>query len=123
MILVAQVPVEINNTVVITSVKLSINGDRPVTTKRGALGTIGQAVGQEQVTFTMELAVPVTGLELDVTGALNAPGGFTINFPIGAEIHALYGCQRSKRSFSNSPDSGDTTFSLDGVATDWVRIK
>jgi hypothetical protein len=123
MVLVGQVPFEVNNTFVITITKGSISGDRPVTVKRGAAGTIGTSVGQENVSASLELAVPVTGLELDVVGALNDPKGFTLSFSIGAERHALYGCQRSKRAFSNSPDSGDTTFSLDITATDWIRVK
>jgi hypothetical protein len=120
---VGQIQCEINNVFVISITQMSVNGDRPVNVKFGAQGALGSARGAEKVSASISLAVPVTGLEIDVLGALNAPGGFTFSFPIGAERHALYGCHFSKRGISNNPESGDTSFTLDVVASEWVRVK
>jgi len=114
---------EINNTFVVTVTKMSVDGDQPVTVKFGAQGSIGSAVGFEKVTGTLELAVPVTGLEIDVVGALNDPKGFTFSFPIGSEKHCLFGAKRNKRSFSNTPETGESTFSFAFTATEWIRVK
>lgn len=122
MVLVGKVQAEINNVFVVTATSLQINGDRPVNVKYGPQGTIGVGLGCEKVSASITLAVPVTGLELDVVGALDAPEGFSITFPIGAEKHALYNCYRSKRGFQNNPEAGDTTFTIDVVASDWIRV-
>jgi hypothetical protein len=123
LVLVGQAQFEINDVYAITCVKGSVKGDRPVTVKYGAQGAIGAAQGAEKVTASLEFAVPDTGLEFDVVGALNAAEGFSVTFPIGAEVHKLLGCRRTTRSFDNTPESGDTTFNMDLVATEWIRIR
>lgn len=122
MVLVGQIPLSINNIFQVTCTQFSVDGDRPVTVKRGALGTIGTAVGQEQVSCSMTFAIPTTGLEPDVLGALNSPDGFSITFPIGTERHLLTACFRSKRGLSTQPDSGDNAFTLNVTASEWVRV-
>ncbi len=123
MVLVGKCQAELNNVFGITITQMQVNGDRPVTVKYGAQGPIGSAKGCEKSTASLTFAVPTTGLEFDILGALDAPDGFSLNFPIGSERHALYGCNWSKRSFSNNPETGDTTFSLDLVAESWIRVK
>ncbi len=123
MVLVGKVQAEINNTFGITITQMNINGDTPVTVKYSAVGPIGAAQGCEKVSASLTFAVPATGLEFDIVGALNSPEGFSLNFPIGAERHALYHCHRSKRGFSNNPEGGDTSFTMDIVAEQWVRIR
>lgn len=123
MVLIGKVQAEIQNTFAVTLTQLQINGDTPVTVKYSAVGPIGAAQGCEKVTASMTFAVPATGLEFDVVTALNSPEGFSLNFPIGAERHALYHCHRTKRGFSNNPESGDTSFTLDVTAEQWVRIQ
>lgn len=123
MVLIGKVQAEINNTFAITLTQLQVNGDTPVTVKYSAIGPIGAGEGCEKVTASLTFAVPATGLEFDIVGALSAPEGFSLNFPIGAERHALYHCHKSKRGFSNNPEAGDTGFTMDITAESWIRVK
>lgn len=113
---------EINHAFAITLYDLSFNGDRPVAVKYGAQGAIGSAKGQEKVSGSFKFAVPVTGLEFDWVALMAAPQGFTVSFNIGAERHQAYGCQVTKRGVTNNPESGDTQYSIDFVATELIRV-
>jgi len=121
--LVGSIQCEIDHVYAITCTKLTVKGTRPVTVKYGAQGAIGSARGQEKVTISITLAVPKTGLEFDLLGTMERPGGFTFSFPVGAERHSVYGCLRTDRSLSNTMEAGDTEFSLDATGTDWVRTR
>lgn len=120
LVLVGAVQISINNVFSATATKFSISGDKPVTVKFGAQGSIGSAQGQEKPSGSITLAVPTTGLEFDIT-TLQAKAGFSFTFSVGSERHAVFGCQITKRNFTNTPESGDTEFAFDFVGTEWIR--
>lgn len=120
--LVGSIQAEIDHVFGVTISDLSFNGDRPVTVKFGAQGAIGSSKGQEKVSGSFKLAVPATGMEFDIAALMAKPGGFTVTFPIGSERHQLYGCQVTKRSLTNNPEGGNSEFSLEFTATEWVRV-
>lgn len=122
-VLQGAIQVEFNHQFSVTCYDVSLNGDRPVTVKFGPQGPIGSARGQEKPSASFKFAVPVTGLEFDWVSLLTNPVGFTISFSIGLERHQFYGCQLTKRAVTNNPEAGDTVFSADIVATEWVRIQ
>lgn len=119
--LVGSIAVELNNSVAVTAYDFNIRGTRPVQIKKGALGPIGAARGQEDITISLKFAVPDTGLEFDIVTLMRASTGFSINFPIGSERHAVYGCHISDRGLTNNPESGNTDFSLDCRGSEWIR--
>ena len=123
LVLAPVILVELDHQFAVTVYDLSLKGSRAVSPKFGPQGAIGMTVGQEKVTFSFKFAVPQTGLEFDWVALANKPGGFAVSFGLGAERHQLYGCRVSDRSAMNNPEAGSVDYSVDGAATEWIRVK
>lgn len=119
--LVGQVPVELNNVPHSTITKCSAKGQQQVSNKYGAYGYIGASKGQAKGTFSLNLAVPKTGLEADFQ-ALDGDDGFTITYQLGTMRYMLLNCHWNDDSFDNDPESGNTEYTVSGTFGKRVRI-
>lgn len=121
MALVGQVPVELNNVPYATITKVNIKGQQPTVDKGGPFGYIGTAKGRARGGFSLQLAVPKTGLEADFQ-ALDGDEGFTITYSLGSQRWMLTNCHWNEDGIDNDPDAGNTDYSVSGTFGKRTRI-
>src|SRR5574341_1074389 len=85
--LVGQIPAEIDHKTAVTLTNLSVREATPTTVKKGAIGVIGAAQGISDVTGDFVLAIPKTGLELNIEALKAKP--FFFNDTATTEIYTL----------------------------------
>lgn len=120
--LVGGVVTKINNVPLATTVKVSLRRSRNVTQKFGPFGPIGSAPGQFKFEGTLDLAVPQTGLEIDVDGLAASPTGFSFQFSKGLKRYLVTGCHIADDGFDNDPSQGETNNQVRIVATEMVPL-
>lgn len=121
--LVGAAPFSINDVPVITVTKMSFKRSRPITIKKGAFGSIGAAKGQPTITGTITLAVPKTGLEIDLQAWFNSEDGYSCGFPKGTERWKAYGVYINEDDFNSDYEPGNTEQTLNLVAADMDRVQ
>lgn|SRR3990167_813672 len=120
--LVGQCPGEINHRFVVTLMDPSAKKSTPLTPKVGAFGVIGLAKGVPTVSGSFKLAVPKTGLEVDLAALGDRNGGNTITFTVGTKRYAYLGCRWSEEDLSVNNASGDVTISVNFVGTERIEL-
>lgn len=121
--LVGAAPTYINDVPYITVLKINVKRTRNVVIKKGAFGSIGAAKGQPQIAGTITLAVPKTGLEIDLQAWFNSDTGYSISYPKGTERWKLYGAYINEDDFSSDYEPGNTEVTLNIVAADMDRVQ
>ena len=120
--LVGQVPAEIDHGIVVTITNLSARKATPTTVKKGALGPIGAAQGIPDVSGNFRLAVPKTGLEIDIDALGSKPGGFTLSYTVGTMVFAILGCRFSEDDITVDNAAGNVEVSVNFIGTERIRI-
>lgn len=120
--LVGQVPAEIDHSIAVTMTNLRVNKSTPTRVKKGALGPIGTAQGIPDITATCQLAVPKTGLEINLEALGIKVGGFTLTYTAGINRWALLGCVVSGDAISVDNGAGEVEVSFDITATERIRL-
>ena len=120
--LVGQVPAEINHKIAVTLTNLSVRKATPTVVKKGALGVIGTAQGIPDVTGSFRLAVPKTGLELDLETLGSTPGGFTLTYTVGANRYAVLSCRFSEDDITVDNGGGNVEYSINFTGTERIRV-
>lgn len=120
--LVGQVPASIDHKIAVTITNLSVRKATPTVVKKGALGPIGVAQGIPDVTGNFRLAVPKTGLEIDVDALGSKPGGFTLSYVQGANTFAVVGCRFSEDDVTVDNGAGNVEYSINFTGTERVRL-
>lgn len=120
--LVGGVVASINNVPVTTTTRVSLRRTRNVAQKYGPFGPIGSAPGQFKFQGTLTLAVPQTGLEVDLDALAASPTGFSLQFQKGAMRYLVTGCFISDDGLTNDPMQGETDNEVGIVATEMIRI-
>lgn len=120
--LVGQILAEIDHKVTITLTNLSVRKSTPTVVKKGALGVIGVAQGIADVTGTFRLAVPKTGLEINLEELGARPGGFTLTYTAGLSRYAILGCVFAEDDITADQGAGNVEVSINFTATERVRL-
>jgi hypothetical protein len=120
--LVGQVPAEINHKIAVTLTNLSVRKATPTVVKKGALGVIGTAQGIPDVTGSFRLAVPKTGLEIDLEALGSTPGGFTLSYTVGANRYAVLSCRFSEDDINVDNGAGNVEVSVNFTGTERIRL-
>ena len=120
--LVGQVPAEINHKIAVTLTNLNVRKATPTVVKKGALGVIGTAQGIPDVTGSFRLAVPKSGLEIDVEALGSKPGGFTLTYTVGANRYAVLGCRFSEDDITVDNGAGNVEVSVNFTGTERIRL-
>lgn len=113
---------KINNVAMSTVVKCSLRRSRNVAQKYGALGPIGSAPGQYKFEGTLDFAVPVAGMEIDIDALSSSPTGFSFQFSKGAFRYTVTGTHIADDGIDNDPQQGETNNQVRIVATEMIRI-
>jgi hypothetical protein len=116
--LVAGVVTSIDSVPLTTTTKVSLRRSRAVTQKFGPFGAIGSAAGPFKFQGTLEFAVPISGLEIDVDALAASPTGFSMNFSRGSKRYLATGCFIADDSLDNDPEAAQTSTSIGIVATE-----
>lgn len=115
--LTGQVPVEINHAYTITLTNLSVHVSNPMNVKKGAFGVIGKSKGIPDVTATFKLAVPKTGLEIDIRTLDN----FTLTYhDTPVTKYMILGCDVSSIALSVEQGTGDAMYDVSVTGTEEI---
>lgn len=120
--LVAGVVLAINNIPITSNTRVSVKRNRNVTQKYGPFGPIGSAPGQYKISGNLSLAVPKTGLEIDIDALSASDTGFSITFQKGSKRYLVTGAHIADDEITNDPESGNTDNPVSFVATEMVPI-
>ncbi len=112
------VPVQINHAYTITLTAFSLSVDTPTHKKFGAFGVIGKAKGPKDVKGSFKLAVPKTGLEVDLDSISN----FTITYSLGLNSYIITGCDITAKNLSVEEQGGATEISASFDAAEEVPV-
>ncbi len=121
MALVGQIPVEINNSPVVSIVKFDAKNSKQTNNRYGAYGFIGASRGQAHGSWNATLAVPKTGSEV-AWDAIDTEDGFTITYSEGSNRYMLLYCHLNDDGISNDPDAGSSDKSVSGTYGKRVQI-
>lgn len=120
--LVGQAPAEIDHRFAVTLTHLNVRKTTPTVVKKGAAGVIGTAQGIPDVTGSFKLAVPKTGLEIDLETLGSKPGGFTLTYTLGANRYAVLGCRFSEDDISVDNGAGNVEVNVSFTGTERIRL-
>jgi len=120
--LVAGVVLAIDNVPIVSTTKISVSRNRNVTQKFGPFGPIGSAPGQYKIKGTMTLAVPKSGLEVDIDALSASETGFSVTYQKGTMRFLITGAHIADENLDNDPESGNTDDVVNFVATEQIRI-
>jgi hypothetical protein len=120
--LVGQVPAELDHRIAVTLTNLNVRKSTPTVVRKGAYGVIGTAQGIPDVTGSFKLAVPKTGLEVDLEALGSKPGGFTLTYSLGVMKYAVLGCRFSEDDITVDNGAGNVEVSVNFTGTERIRI-
>jgi hypothetical protein len=120
--LVGQVLAEIDHKVVVTLTNLNVRKSTPVIVKKGALGVIGVAQGIPEVSGSFTLALPKTGVEINLEELGAKVGGFTLTYTSGANKYAVIGCVFSEDDITVDEGAGDVRANINFTGTERIRL-
>lgn len=101
---------EVNHVPVITITRVSVDENIPGTVKKGGYGVIGIAEGIGDGSGSFSIAVPKSGLEVDVYALKAAGARFTLSWTEGVTRMIASTCRVTR--IGRAPDSASGNYEL-----------